>query len=214
MARVSAVARPLRREDGTIIYEAGLAGWTIQAADAAGHVLATAVTDPYGKYCFRGLRPGAYLLGEVMQPGYQQTFPGRPPTHSVQIVAGHNAGSFDFGNQKKPAPCCLSFPFQAGRADNFATTDGAEATAPIPSPCASPVPPVPPPGVPTWGPASLPPACCPAPGTAPTMPAGRPSAWTWPTCPGASTSSPPSRPRASSTLPSRTIPAWTTCGSR
>jgi hypothetical protein len=113
--------------------EVGLNGWTIQVKDAAGHLVATVVTSKDGTFCFKELRPGVYTFTEVMQPGYQQTFPGAPFTHTVKVVSGQTAESVNFGNQKQPDPCCLSFPFLQGRADNFATTDGPELAQPSPA---------------------------------------------------------------------------------
>lgn len=108
----------------------GLDGWTIAVTDAEGHGVATVVTDKNGTFCFKDLRPGVYTFAEVMKPGWQQTFPSEPGTHTVKVVGGQNAASVDFGNQKQPDPCCLSFRFLQGRADNFATADGAEPAQP------------------------------------------------------------------------------------
>lgn len=109
--------------------EPGLAGWTIHARDASGRPAATAVTDSSGKYCFLGLLPGTYTLSEVMQPNWVQTFPSGSGQHTVQIRTGHTPGSFDFGNQKAPEPCCLDFQYMQGISDGFSTS-GSEVAYP------------------------------------------------------------------------------------
>jgi hypothetical protein len=49
-----------------------LAGWCIQLT---GTVTATAMTDAFGNYRFAGLPDGTYTICEVLQSGWQQTFP-------------------------------------------------------------------------------------------------------------------------------------------
>ena len=113
--------------------EPGLGGWTIQITDAAGNVVATVVTRDDGTYCFQELRPGSYTFAEVMQSGWHQTFPGAPGTQTVKVDGGQNAQSVNFGNQKQPEPCCLSFDFLQGRADNYSTAGAPETARPSPA---------------------------------------------------------------------------------
>lgn len=111
--------------------EAGLGGWTIQLTDAAGNVIGTVVTGPDGTYCFKKIKPGAYTLSEVMQPGWVQSYPTAPGTWSVTVGSGQVVGQIDFGNRKpKPKPCCLTFRFQVGVSDKFSAANGAEPASP------------------------------------------------------------------------------------
>ncbi len=50
--------------------EAGIAGATLTLYDANGNTGITAITDTDGHYCFEGLRPGTYTVGEIQPPGY------------------------------------------------------------------------------------------------------------------------------------------------
>lgn len=110
--------------------EPGLPGWTIQIKDAMGNVVATTVTEPGGRFCFKGLKAGAYTVSEVQQSGWSQTFPSAPGTYTVNVVGGHIAPTIAFGNQQKAEPCCLTFRLPAGRADNFSTSGATEGTYP------------------------------------------------------------------------------------
>lgn len=83
----------------------GLANWCIQLFTESG--TATAVTDGSGNYAFRNLPDVTYLICEVWQSGWEQTFPtaanGVPcPTgfgHSFPMW-GFDASHVDFKNRK------------------------------------------------------------------------------------------------------------------
>jgi hypothetical protein len=109
--------------------EVGLGNWVVHLMDAAGSVPQTAVTDATGRYCFRDLRPGSYVVGEVLQNGYAQTAP-TSRTWDVTVAAGDILERLHFGNQK--TPCCLRFRMPAGVADEFSTANGAEPASPSP----------------------------------------------------------------------------------
>ncbi|HTM55716.1 MAG TPA: SdrD B-like domain-containing protein, partial [Pirellulales bacterium] len=49
-----------------------IAGVTIQLLDAAGHIVATTLTDAQGNYRFDGMAPGTYGVHEVQPAGYFQ----------------------------------------------------------------------------------------------------------------------------------------------
>ena len=86
--------------DGDGTRDAGevvLAGWTIELRNAAGNVIATAVTDASGAYAFTGLLAGSYAVSEVQQSGWTQTFPAGDGRHEVTL--GPSASSVNFGNQ-------------------------------------------------------------------------------------------------------------------
>lgn len=75
--------------------EAGLAGWTVFLdADGDGALDAnerSTVTGADGTYVFEGLAPGSYIVAEVAQAGWVQTFPGPGPfavgTHVITTSA-------------------------------------------------------------------------------------------------------------------------------
>ncbi|MDQ5963241.1 MAG: hypothetical protein QG629_323 [Patescibacteria group bacterium] len=88
------------------LTEIGLAGWTIQLKNAAGTVLASAVTGSDGSYTIVNVAPGNYQVCEEMQTGWAQTHPGTstaPACHAVtvdtsgQSVDGQNFGNIDTG---------------------------------------------------------------------------------------------------------------------
>ncbi len=75
--------------------EPALAGWTIVLNGPGGPYFA--VTDAFGNYCFNGLQPGNYTLGEVGQSGWIQTAPSGG-TYNVTIVGGQTVTGRNFGN--------------------------------------------------------------------------------------------------------------------
>lgn len=84
--------------------EPGLPGWTIVLDNGT-----TAVTDVFGNYTIP-VPSGTYVVSEVQQPGWTQTYPARPGTHTVTVGTGTIATA-DFGNGNCPCPdCCDDFP--------------------------------------------------------------------------------------------------------
>jgi hypothetical protein len=75
--------------------EPGLAGWKI---DLTGDATLSTTTDSLGNYRFTQLAPGNYTVAEVLQLGWQQTFPLAPGTHAVVLRSGQIVGNLDFGN--------------------------------------------------------------------------------------------------------------------
>lgn len=112
--------------------EPGLPGWTIQMLDSAGNVVASVVSTQQGRFCFKEIKQGTYTFAEVMQANWTQTYPAAPGTYTVTVQGGASSQMLLFGNTAKPQddPCCLSFRFRAGRADQFGTSDGLEASSP------------------------------------------------------------------------------------
>ncbi|MCA9185641.1 MAG: VCBS repeat-containing protein, partial [Planctomycetales bacterium] len=60
------------------------------------------ITDENGDYSFVGLPPGFYVVVEVQQPGWRQTFPfpiEGPGAYFIELGPGGTASGIDFGNQ-------------------------------------------------------------------------------------------------------------------
>ncbi len=82
--------------------ELALSGWTIyldqnqNGQKDNGELFS--VTDEDGAYRFERLRAGIYIVAEVMQEGWVQTFPGTVPSHddgtqtaySIRVLSGHS----------------------------------------------------------------------------------------------------------------------------
>ncbi len=84
--------------------EPTLPGWTIQLEGGGGFTSTTTNAD--GFYCFHNLADGQYIVMEVMQPGWQQTFPdpatGGGGVHQVIINGGQQVDDINFGNHGGP----------------------------------------------------------------------------------------------------------------
>ena len=82
--------------------EPSLEGWMIYVDENengqldAGELSTTTAAD--GSYAFNDLTPGTYLLGEVLQTGWEQTYPGSDGTHTVELAPGDVASEVNFGN--------------------------------------------------------------------------------------------------------------------
>ncbi|MEM7536066.1 MAG: SdrD B-like domain-containing protein [Chloroflexota bacterium] len=80
--------------------EPTLPNWTINLYDAAGNVIATTTTDEDGVYCFMGLSPGFYVVGEEQQQGWVQTVPASE-VYQVQLGSGQVIEGLHFGNRRE-----------------------------------------------------------------------------------------------------------------
>ncbi len=82
--------------------EAGLQGWTIYLDQNQNSQLDSAerstITDTNGNYSFTNLAAGTYRVAEVLQSGWQQTFP-TSDTHTVNLAAGQIVTDINFGNR-------------------------------------------------------------------------------------------------------------------
>jgi protocatechuate 3,4-dioxygenase beta subunit len=76
--------------------EPGLANWTINLISPTGEILRSTLTDNNGNYTFTGVENGTYIVGEVLQSGWQQTAPAGG-TYSVTLN-GTDITGMDFGN--------------------------------------------------------------------------------------------------------------------
>lgn len=78
--------------------EPGLADWKILLdVGQDGTIDHTALTNSDGKYVFTGLDAGHYLVSEVQQNGWKQTFPSKN-AHGVTLDVGQHAVDINFGN--------------------------------------------------------------------------------------------------------------------
>jgi hypothetical protein len=77
--------------------EEGLPGWTISLAQ--GSTTETTTTGSDGFFTFTGIQPGDYIVSEVQQPGWTQTYPAAPGTHEVTLTDA-NATGINFGNHR------------------------------------------------------------------------------------------------------------------
>jgi len=92
--------------------EPGLGNWTIELYDNTGATLITSTTtDANGAYGFESvggvpLDAGYYVVKEVKQQGWTQTYPLGDGTHYVYYDGSHPTKNINFGNtdQKLPAP--------------------------------------------------------------------------------------------------------------
>lgn len=78
--------------------EPALSGWTIKATK--GDAVKTVVTDSNGQYLFPPFLPedvGTWVISEVQQDGWIQTFPAEK-TYSIVVESGTNVSHKDFGN--------------------------------------------------------------------------------------------------------------------
>ncbi len=81
--------------------ELGLESWTMQI-DGPNNYHAEQQTDENGDYEFSGLSVGTYVVSEVGQENWIQTYPVNPSTYTVEIESGtlhtdKNFGNFELG---------------------------------------------------------------------------------------------------------------------
>jgi hypothetical protein len=77
----------------------GLQSWTVEVLDPnTDQVLETQQTDANGNYSFNDLLTGTYTIEELLQSGWQQTYPHPVSTYSITISVGNTSAGNDFGN--------------------------------------------------------------------------------------------------------------------
>jgi hypothetical protein len=77
----------------------GLAGWTIDLVNpSTGAVVDSTTTASDGSYSFPNEHPGNYIVEEVQQTGYLQTFPAAPGTYPITANSNTSTTGLDFGN--------------------------------------------------------------------------------------------------------------------
>jgi uncharacterized surface anchored protein len=75
-----------------------LSGWTINLIKG-NSVVASTVTDKFGNYRFANLVAGNYIVSEVEQSGWVETYPASK-TYTINLAAGKISKKNDFGNFK------------------------------------------------------------------------------------------------------------------
>ena len=80
--------------------EYGLADWPIVFTDVNGNPIPGSpfITHPDGTICHVVPAPATYTISEVLQPGWIQTFPLSPGTHTVSVSSGQTV-NLSFGNK-------------------------------------------------------------------------------------------------------------------
>jgi hypothetical protein len=86
--------------------EPGLSGWTINAVDSNQNVLPI-VTGAQGTTCTGVPAPRAYIISEVPQAGWTQTFPPPPGTYN-SFLECMQLLSLSFGNMAIAPPTSTS----------------------------------------------------------------------------------------------------------
>ncbi|KAF0152271.1 MAG: Cna B domain protein [Ignavibacteria bacterium] len=81
----------------------GLPGWTFQLTGASNQ---TVVTDLNGNFCFTNLKAGSYTIKEVIQDGWEPTFPNNTGIINVTLAEGQNLEGIFFGNKEKLGSIC------------------------------------------------------------------------------------------------------------
>lgn len=74
--------------------EPGLEGWTIIVEGA--EFGTEAITGPDGRYCVQEIQPGDYIVFELLQDGWMQTYPPSGEHHVV--IEEQSVDGVDFGN--------------------------------------------------------------------------------------------------------------------
>jgi len=98
---------------------------TVNLYDPGGNLLSSTVTGPGGRYVFRGLAPGNYLVQQTPPRGFTQgnpTFPDYPPTAQATPAGGFgdDPGTWNYtgaGGAASPADWVTSgspAPFESG----------------------------------------------------------------------------------------------------
>jgi len=95
--------------------ELGLAGVTVFLDDDNNGLLDTGetsvITDTNGDYSFIGLSKGDYIVAQVLQLGWQQTFPTpAPASHAVSLKPNKIITGIDFGDYSPLYGLLLKLP--------------------------------------------------------------------------------------------------------
>jgi len=84
------------------VGELGLVNWQIGVNSAS---IPPVMTNIKGEYCITNLPAGSYLVSEIPQAPWQQTFPSNNASHSVLLAAGQQITGINFGNTIPSGSC-------------------------------------------------------------------------------------------------------------
>lgn len=85
--------------------EGTLSNWEIVLTYPDSSQVST-MTNANGCYAFENIPLGTYIVSEVNQSGWTQTFPGGDGTHTVNLNAPQTIANQDFANYEEPGPYC------------------------------------------------------------------------------------------------------------
>src|SRR5262249_28332611 len=97
--------------------EPGLSGWTVLAIvdvngdgtiEAGDTAVATDIIDGSGNYSLT-LKPGQYIVEEVSQAGWTQSFPTGSGTYAISLSSGATDTNNDFGNYQQATKSGIKF---------------------------------------------------------------------------------------------------------
>ncbi|MEG8947247.1 SdrD B-like domain-containing protein [Rosettibacter firmus] len=83
--------------------ETGLSGVTFQLSGASNQ---TVVTGLDGTFCFTNLSAGSYTIKEIIQDGWEPTYPNNTGIINVNLAEGQNLENLFFGNKEKLGSIC------------------------------------------------------------------------------------------------------------
>jgi len=81
-----------------------LANWTIKAAKGESTKTATTNANGYYEFTFAESEFGNWTISEVLQAGWNQTYPAAPGTHTVKVQSGSTITDKNFGNKVTEGP--------------------------------------------------------------------------------------------------------------
>lgn len=88
-------------ENANGVFDSGetkIPNWPIALKDLFGNIVSGTYTDVYGNYSFLSVAPGQYVVEELNQLGFYQTFPSTN-FYSLNLIAGQFATNINFGNK-------------------------------------------------------------------------------------------------------------------
>jgi len=109
--------------------EAGLAGWMIDLEQPADTIIANATTAADGSFSFSGLKPGDFVVSEVVPSGWNVISPAGGK-FNVNLTTTDVTG-LDFANAKMTAPAETNATAPAAAMNATAPVATGNATAPV-----------------------------------------------------------------------------------
>jgi len=85
----------------------GMQGWEIQLCNTSGVVIQSTFTDEWGYYSFEGVSVGDYIVKEVQQSPWEQTYPSSL-TYNITLTEKSLHHNLNFGNHCPIESCIVS----------------------------------------------------------------------------------------------------------